>query len=68
VSERGELSHQLLRTLDGQGRLLRVYTQNIDGLEEKTGLKAGLPQKPPSKGKKPAPAWEGGVGKGEAGW
>jgi NAD-dependent histone deacetylase SIR2 len=27
---------------EGKGRLLRVYTQNIDGLEEKVGLGTGL--------------------------
>ncbi|KAH7917914.1 DHS-like NAD/FAD-binding domain-containing protein, partial [Leucogyrophana mollusca] len=31
--------HKLLKTLDDRGTLVRVYTQNIDGLE----LKAGLP-------------------------
>lgn len=34
--------HHLLRMLDEQGRLLRVYTQNIDGLEAKAGLTFGL--------------------------
>jgi NAD-dependent SIR2 family protein deacetylase len=34
--------HHLLRTLDKRGKLLRVYTQNIDGLEEKAGLNFGL--------------------------
>jgi len=28
-----------------------VYTQNIDGLEERAGLRVGLPPKPPPKGK-----------------
>jgi NAD-dependent SIR2 family protein deacetylase len=35
--------HRLLKTLDQRGRLLRVYTQNIDGLEEKSGLSFGVP-------------------------
>jgi NAD-dependent SIR2 family protein deacetylase len=30
--------HELLATLNARGRLLRVYTQNIDGLELKSGL------------------------------
>ncbi|EPQ54204.1 DHS-like NAD/FAD-binding domain-containing protein [Gloeophyllum trabeum ATCC 11539] len=35
--------HNLLRTLDDRGRLLRVYTQNIDALESKCGLSLGVP-------------------------
>lgn len=35
--------HKLLHDLDGRGKLLRVYTQNIDALEEKAGLTLGLP-------------------------
>lgn len=48
--------HQYLATLDQRERLLRVYTQNIDGLEEKAGLTAGIPIKTPSprKGKRKA--------------
>lgn len=34
--------HHFLKRLDLEGRLLRVYTQNIDGLEEKAGLTFGL--------------------------
>ncbi|KDN39912.1 DHS-like NAD/FAD-binding domain-containing protein [Tilletiaria anomala UBC 951] len=34
--------HHLLKMLDEQGRLLRVYTQNIDGLEMRAGLSFGL--------------------------
>lgn len=34
--------HHMLKMLDEQGRLLRVYTQNIDGLEAKAGLTFGL--------------------------
>ncbi|PIL33475.1 hypothetical protein GSI_04098 [Ganoderma sinense ZZ0214-1] len=35
--------HRFLRVLDDRGRLLRVYTQNIDALEEKSGLSFGVP-------------------------
>ncbi|KAH8118258.1 hypothetical protein DFH11DRAFT_1573289 [Phellopilus nigrolimitatus] len=35
--------HNLLRELDDRGKLLRVYTQNIDALEEKAGMTFGLP-------------------------
>ncbi|KAJ7510456.1 DHS-like NAD/FAD-binding domain-containing protein [Mycena galericulata] len=35
--------HNLLRTLDDRGRLLRVYTQNIDAIEQKCGLSFGVP-------------------------
>lgn len=31
-------THRFLKTLDTKGRLLRSYTQNIDGFEEKAGL------------------------------
>ncbi|KAK0568989.1 hypothetical protein OC861_001426 [Tilletia horrida] len=34
--------HHFLKKLDTEGRLLRVYTQNIDGLEERAGLTFGL--------------------------
>jgi NAD-dependent SIR2 family protein deacetylase len=34
--------HRFLKRLDDEGRLQRVYTQNIDGLEEKAGLTFGL--------------------------
>lgn len=48
--------HQILHTLDKRGKLLRVYTQNIDAIESKTGLSFGVPEyegrrKPRSKGK-----------------
>lgn len=33
--------HHFLKRLDACGRLQRVYTQNIDGLEEKAGLSFG---------------------------
>lgn len=35
--------HHLLKTLNDRGKLLRVYTQNIDCLEERAGLDYGLP-------------------------
>lgn len=41
--------HILLKTLDDQGRLLRVYTQNIDGLEGKAGLDCRVPELPVKK-------------------
>ncbi|KAJ4480018.1 DHS-like NAD/FAD-binding domain-containing protein [Lentinula aciculospora] len=36
--------HHLLRALDSNGRLLRVYTQNIDAIESKSGLSFGIPE------------------------
>ncbi|KAI0925719.1 hypothetical protein AcV5_008379 [Taiwanofungus camphoratus] len=36
--------HQVLRALDDRRKLLRVYTQNIDALEMKTGLTFGVPE------------------------
>ncbi|KAG1750732.1 DHS-like NAD/FAD-binding domain-containing protein [Suillus lakei] len=36
--------HQALRLLDDRGRLLRVYTQNIDAIELKSGLSFGVPE------------------------
>src|ERR1700733_3698200 len=35
--------HQILKTLDDRGKLLRVYTQNIDAIEQKCGLSFGVP-------------------------
>ncbi|WVO17721.1 hypothetical protein L204_105419 [Cryptococcus depauperatus] len=35
--------HRYLSSLDQEGRLSRCYTQNIDGLEKKAGLTAGIP-------------------------
>ncbi|KAF4596357.1 hypothetical protein EYR40_007955 [Pleurotus pulmonarius] len=46
--------HHLLHSLDDRGRLLRVYTQNIDAIERKAGLSFGVPEsylKPRSKSK-----------------
>ncbi|CAO1630776.1 unnamed protein product [Sympodiomycopsis kandeliae] len=36
------LFHHFLKRLDEEGRLQRVYTQNIDALEERAGLTFGL--------------------------
>lgn len=38
------LFHRALESLDKRGRLLRVYTQNIDAIEEKSGLSFGIPE------------------------
>ncbi|EJU05046.1 DHS-like NAD/FAD-binding domain-containing protein [Dacryopinax primogenitus] len=46
--------HSLLRHLEDRGKLLRVYTQNIDALEEKAGLELGVPVWPRKKPSKPA--------------
>lgn len=52
--------HRVLRALDDRGKLLRVYTQNIDAIEQKTGLSFGVPDfddrrgKNRTKGKAPA--------------
>ncbi|WVW85758.1 hypothetical protein I302_107796 [Kwoniella bestiolae CBS 10118] len=41
--------HSFLSSLSSSGRLLRCYTQNIDGLESKVGLKIGIPPAPTAK-------------------
>ncbi|CAE7205474.1 unnamed protein product [Rhizoctonia solani] len=38
--------HDMLRSLDARGQLLRVYTQNIDALEERAGISFGVPTFP----------------------
>ncbi|CAE6439019.1 unnamed protein product [Rhizoctonia solani] len=38
--------HDMLHGLDARGQLLRVYTQNIDALEERAGLSFGVPTFP----------------------
>ena len=43
--------HHLLRALDDRGKLLRVYTQNIDSLESKSGLTFGVPETGGPRGK-----------------
>src|ERR1700684_4251627 len=56
--------HQVLRALDDRGKLLRVYTQNIDAIEKKSGMSFGVPDfddrryKPRSKGKAGIPGEE----------
>lgn len=42
--------HQVLRMLDDRGKLLRVYTQNIDALELKAGLSFGVHELPEHRG------------------
>lgn len=42
-------THQFLKTLRDSGRLVRVYTQNIDGLEAREGLSMDLSKGPGSK-------------------
>lgn len=37
-------THKFLKTLDAKGKLLRSYTQNIDGLEEQVGLASSSSQ------------------------
>jgi len=37
--------HSVLRVLDIRGKLLRVYTQNIDAIEQKSGLTFGMPDR-----------------------
>lgn len=43
--------HNVLRGLDDRGKLLRVYTQNIDAIEEKCGLSFGVPEFEDKRGK-----------------
>ncbi|KAF7773328.1 hypothetical protein Agabi119p4_5495 [Agaricus bisporus var. burnettii] len=43
--------HRVLRALDDRGKLLRVYTQNIDAIEQKTGLSFGVPEFDDRRGK-----------------
>ncbi|MCO5590254.1 hypothetical protein L7F22_044223 [Adiantum nelumboides] len=65
--------HHLLKRLDMEGRLMRVYTQNIDGLEEKAGLSFGLGHTGDSRktlrnlGKRKREAADRASGKGRAG-
>jgi NAD-dependent SIR2 family protein deacetylase len=47
--------HQLLNTLDESKKLLRVYTQNIDCLEKKSGLSFGVPEFEERRRTSPAP-------------
>ncbi|KAG9128383.1 hypothetical protein FRC07_014796 [Ceratobasidium sp. 392] len=47
--------HSMLQGLDARGQLLRVYTQNIDALEERVGLTFGIPTFPPRTRKRKVP-------------
>jgi NAD-dependent SIR2 family protein deacetylase len=54
-------SHEFIKTLEDKGKLLRCYTQNIDGLEPRLGMCAELDnaETPPrGKGKERAPEKE----------
>lgn len=44
-------THRFIKTLDAKGKLLRSYTQNIDGLEERVGLVGSSSQQAKSTGK-----------------
>ena len=44
-------THQFIKTLDLKGKLLRSYTQNIDGLEERVGLLGSASEEARSSGK-----------------
>ncbi|THV07595.1 DHS-like NAD/FAD-binding domain-containing protein [Dendrothele bispora CBS 962.96] len=44
-------THHFLKTLDTKKKLLRSYTQNIDGLEDRVGLSSSPDQEPSSKAK-----------------
>lgn len=44
-------THNFIKTLDTKGKLLRSYTQNIDGLEEQVGLLGSASEDAKSSGK-----------------
>ncbi|KAH6916009.1 hst3 protein [Coprinopsis sp. MPI-PUGE-AT-0042] len=44
-------THHFIKTLDSKNKLLRSYTQNIDGLEERVGLVGCAPADAKGKGK-----------------
>ena len=44
-------THHFIKTLDAKGKLLRSYTQNIDGLEERVGLLGSASSDAKSSGK-----------------
>lgn len=50
-------THRFIKTLDAKGKLLRSYTQNIDGLEERVGIVGSTSE---------AAMTTGGKGKGKA--
>ncbi|KAG2156674.1 DHS-like NAD/FAD-binding domain-containing protein [Suillus bovinus] len=45
-------THQFIQTLDAKHKLVRSYTQNIDGLEERIGLRGSSSQQAKTSGKK----------------
>ncbi len=44
-------THRFLKKMNDKGRLMRVYTQNVDGLERRVGLNAQAGTSRQSKGK-----------------
>lgn len=42
LQARSTSTHRLIKHLKDKGRLLRCYTQNIDGLEKEVGLETGI--------------------------
>lgn len=42
-------THRFIKTLDAKGKLLRSYTQNIDGLEERAGIQGPVVAKSKAK-------------------
>ncbi|KAH8119891.1 DHS-like NAD/FAD-binding domain-containing protein [Phellopilus nigrolimitatus] len=44
-------THHFIKTLDTKGKLLRSYTQNIDGLEERVGLLGSASEEAKNSGK-----------------
>ncbi|KAG2155621.1 DHS-like NAD/FAD-binding domain-containing protein [Suillus clintonianus] len=45
-------THRFIQTLDAKHKLVRSYTQNIDGLEERVGLRGSSSQQARTSGKK----------------
>ncbi|KAG1904649.1 DHS-like NAD/FAD-binding domain-containing protein [Suillus fuscotomentosus] len=45
-------THRFIQTLDAKHKLVRSYTQNIDGLEERIGLRGSSSQQAKTNGKK----------------
>lgn len=47
-------AHEFIKSLEDRGKLLRCYTQNIDGLEPRLGMNAQLEHaEPPARGRAP---------------